>query len=231
MADNDKKKIKIETVRSTGKNTRKDAGKSPESSIIGKYRFPIVAVMCAFVLFVVIWSFTQTVKGINLEKDNPVSAEKEQKEDGQKEEDGQQEEEDKPEEDKVKSGKDINMEALAKKLIKEVGFETKLSKIDDSVASGMISVVDGTELRIYMGNGSSADELILMKAGSESAAEDNMKSAEEHLKELQSSLADYLPEQAKKVDSAVKVQSGDYVFICVTADTEKAAKIINNAVK
>lgn len=229
--DKDKNKIKIETVKSTGRNMKKDTARTQQPSASEGYRFLIVAGMCVFVLFVMIWSFTQTVKGINLEKNRTVSAGVEQAEDRQKDGDGQVENTEKPEEGKAGSGKDIDMEALAKKLIKEVGFETKLAKIDDSVASGMISVEDGTELNIYMGNGSSADELILMKAGNELAAEENMKSAEAHLKELQQSLADYLPEQAKKIDSAVKVQSGDYVFICVTADTEKAKKIINNAVK
>ena len=234
MADKDKNRIKIETVRSTGKNTKKDTAKKPQASAVERYRFPIVAGMCVFVLFVMIWSFTQTVKGINLEKDNPVSAMEDQAQDkdSQKDEDGQADNDNTEEpKEEVKSGKEINMEALAKKLIKEVGFETKLAKLDDSVASGMIAAADGTELKIYMGNGSSADELILMKAESESAAQDNMKSAEEHLKEMQKSMEGYLPEQAKKIDNAVKVQSGTYVFICVAADTAKAKKIINNAVK
>ena len=226
MADN--KKIKIETVKGTGKSTKAGADKKPA---IEPYRFPIVAGMCVFVLFVMIWSFTQTVKGINLEKENPVVAEKEPTQDEQKNGDEQGQSTEDPKAEKVKSGKDINMEALAKKLIKEVGFETKLAKIDDSVASGMIVAADGTELKIYMGNGSSADQLILMKAGSESAAKDNLKSAEAYLKEVKQSLEDYLPDQAKKIDSAVKVQNGAYVFVCVTTDTDKAKKIINNTVK
>ena len=230
--NNDKKKIKIETVRSTGKNTKTGVGQKTQAAAMERYRFPIVAAMCVFVLIVMVWSFAQTVKGINLGNDNTtnmtdvIEPEKDTQDD-----EGQAESTEQPKEDKVKSGKDIDMEALAKKLIKEVGFEKKLTKIDDSVASGMVAVADGTELKIYMGNGSSADELILMKAGSESAAKDNMKSAEAHLKEVQESMEGYLPEQAKKIDSAVKVQSGPYVFICVTSDTDKAKKIMNNAVK
>lgn len=233
MAGNDNKnekvkkinKVKIETVKSTGQDTKTGADK--KLSPIDRYRFPIVAGMCVFVIFVMIWSFTQTVKGINLEKNSPTGSEPSASQQTEQ----PKEDEAEPKKEEVKSGKDINMAALAKKLIKGVSFETKLAKLDDSVASGMIATADGTELMIYMGNGSSADELILMKAGSESAAEENMGNAEAHLKELQQSLADYLPEEAKKIDSAVKVQSGAYVFVCVTADSEKAKKLINNAVK
>ena len=42
---------------------------------------------------------------------------------------------------------------------------------------------------------------------------------------------DYLPEQSKKIESAVQIRCGSYVVICVTSDVQNAEKIVDRYMK
>ena len=82
-----------------------------------------------------------------------------------------------------------------------------------------------------MGNGTYSDELVVMTALSEEDAKQNQKNAETHLSEMQKQFKDYIPKEAKKIDSAVKVRCGCYVVVCVTNDAETAKKTIDTFLK
>ena len=99
--------------------------------------------------------------------------------------------------------------------------------VEDSVAEGMIETAEGTNLQIYVGNGTYADELIIMTAKNESDAKQNQESVKTHLSETKKAFEDYLPEEAKKIEKAVSIRCGCYVIVCVTADYEAAEKTIN----
>lgn len=129
------------------------------------------------------------------------------------------------------AGKEIDADALAKKILDSVAFDVALEKLDDSVAEGMIQTTDGTKLQIYMGNGTNADELVIMTAVSEKNAETNQEYVEEHLKEMKKQFELYIPEQVKKIDNAVKIRTGCYVVVCITSDTETAKRTIESFMK
>ncbi|MBR1741141.1 MAG: DUF4358 domain-containing protein [Lachnospiraceae bacterium] len=128
-------------------------------------------------------------------------------------------------------GKSLDVDALAKKILDNVAFDVELDKLEDSVAEGMISVTDGTKLQIYMGNGTNADEVVLMTALNEKDAEKNQEYVEEHISEIKKQFALYNPKQVRKIDNAVKIRSGCYVIVCITSDTETAKSTIETFLK
>ena len=106
-----------------------------------------------------------------------------------------------------------------------------LEKLDDSVANGMVKTATGTKLQIYLGNGTYADELIVMTGKSEKDARENQQHVRKHFEDMKKSFEDYLPNEAKKIDKAVIIRCGSYLIACVTSDYEKAKDVITKAIK
>lgn len=181
-----------------------------------KRRFYLCAVMAIFVILATGWGVCQVVRAINV-------GEEQQKMTVQP---GEQ-----VEDNSANAGKKIDVDKLVTRVLDNVTFEAELNLLEDSVASGMINAAEGTDLRIYMGNGTYSDELVVMTALSEEDAKQNQSNAETHLSEMQKQFKDYIPKEAKKIDSAVKVRCGCYVVVCVTNDAETAKKTIDTFLK
>jgi len=128
-------------------------------------------------------------------------------------------------------GKTIDVDGLVEKILNKVVFDAELNKLDDSVAEGMVETTEGTKLQFYVGNGTYADELLIMTAKSEKDAKENQENAKAHLTETRQAFQDYIPKEAEKIDHAVSVRCGCYVIVCVTADYETAEKTINAVIQ
>lgn len=194
------------------KNLFRDDAK-PEKQ--ASYRFYACILMAVFVIFVMGWGICQLVRAINTGEEQKILVQP-----------GEQ-----VVDNSANAGKTIDVDKLVDTVLDSVDFEAELNLLDDSVASGMIETAEGTDLRVYMGNGTYADELVVMTALSEKDAQQNQKNAEAHLAEMQKQFNDYLPREAKKIDNAIQVRCGCYVVICVTNDTETASKKIDGFMK
>ena len=95
----------------------------------------------------------------------------------------------------------------------------------------MVKTETGTKLQIYLGNGTYADELIVMTGKSEKDARENQQHVRKHFEDMKKSFEDYLPNEAKKIDKAVIIRCGSYLIACVTSDYEKAKDVITKAIK
>ncbi len=178
----------------------------------GVLRFYACAAMALFVTIAFGWGICQMVRAIN-------EGEEQQKLMAQP---GEQ-----VEDNSANEGKTIDVDKLIARILDRVTFEAELNPLEESVASGMIDVAEGTDLRIYMGNGTYSDELVVMTAPSESDAKQNQRKVENHLSEMQKQFEDYIPKEAKKIDNAVKVRCGCYVLVCVTNDSDTAKETID----
>lgn len=178
----------------------------------GAWRFYVCAAMALFVVIATGWGICQLVRAIHVgeEQQKLVAQPGEQVEDNS-----------------ANEGKTIDVDKLIARILDRVTFEAELISLEESVASGMIDVAEGTDLRIYMGNGTYSDEVVVMTALSEADAKQNQKSVENHLLEMQRQFKDYIPKEAKKIDSAVKVRCGCYVVVCITNDSDTAKKTID----
>lgn len=174
------------------------------------YRLLLTAAMGVFVIAVMCWGVYGMIRDMNQTETVQTEQTKVKKQ--------------------KKTDKKLDENALITNLLKTVAFETELKKLDDSVAGGMIATEEGTKLQVYMGNGSYADEIIVMTAENEKAAQTNQENAKTHLDEMETMFRDYIPKEAKKIENAVRVRCGCYVIVCVTSDTDTAKKVIDAAI-
>lgn len=134
--------------------------------------------------------------------------------------------------DQKKAKETLDTGAFAATVLKKVSFDTKLEKMDDSVTQSMITTSsDKTKVELYMGEGTSADELLIMTVNDESQLELEIENVQQHLTDMQQSFQDYLPKEAKKIDDAVILQSGKYIVACVCSDKDGAGSVIREQLK
>lgn len=210
MARNAKKQaINNSAAKANGKKMWKKGG----ASLKPDFRLLFASAMGIIVLFVFGWGICQLVKNINtagqmMSYDEIQSIKK-------------------IEDNSQNAGKTIDVDELIEKVLDKVAFEAELNELDASVAEGMIETTEGTKLQIYVGNGTFADELVVMTAKNESDAKQNQENVKAHLSETKKEFQDYIPEEVEKIEKAVSIRCGCYVIVCVTSDYETAEKTIN----
>lgn len=181
-------------------------------------RFRVVVAMGLFILFVFIWSSCVSIVGVRAAKDNgkgSKTAETEKKGSGEKDDEK----------------KEITPDALGELLLEGVDFSAKLTKATDSMASNLVIVSDNSKLQIYMASGSYADEIIIIKAADNEAAENDKAAVEQHIRDKRSEFEKYKADEVKKLDNAYIVCKDSYVISCVSNNAEQAEKIVMEALK
>lgn len=127
---------------------------------------------------------------------------------------------------------ELDVEALVQAVLEGVSFDTELAEQDAAVVDSMVmKAVEDTEVMLYIGDGTCADELLIIAAADTESAKQEIDSVQQHLTDMQQSFRDYLPKEAKKIDDAVILQKGRYIVACVCGDREQAKKIIEERLK
>lgn len=129
------------------------------------------------------------------------------------------------------SEKTIDAAALAESLTAEISYDDTLEAVDADTVSMYITLPDEVESVMYMGSGSTAEEVAVFTAPDEDTAKETMESVQEHLNDQTESFQDYIPEESKRVGNAVLEQRGKYVILCVSGDSDTAKEIIEEAFK
>ena len=100
--------------------------------------------------------------------------------------------------------------------------------IDPATAAGLYGVEESEVFACRAAGGVSADEVTIFQCADEKRAQEVLAIAQTRLSDQAESYADYLPEEAVKLQNAAAVRSGSVVAVCVCADAEKAAELIRN---
>ena len=100
--------------------------------------------------------------------------------------------------------------------------------IDPATAAGLYGVEESEVFACRAAGGVSADEATIFQCADEARAAEVLAIAETRLADQAESYADYLPEEAMKLQNAAAIRSGSVVAVCVCADAEKAAELIRN---
>lgn len=129
------------------------------------------------------------------------------------------------------SAKTIDATELAKSLATEIAYDDTLEELDADEIAMYMDVPDGVESVMYMGSGSTAEEVAVFTAQDEDTAKTMMTNVQSHLDDQAESFEDYIPEEAKRVGNAVLEQKGKYVILCVSGDSDTAKEVIEEAFK
>lgn len=121
---------------------------------------------------------------------------------------------------------EIDMEALAGKLLESELFGETLNKADNGIAEILYDIDGASAAMVYVGAGAVADELALFEFSNETDAQSAISLAEERIAALKDSFATYIPEEVPKLDHAVIETYGRYLIVCVS-DGDGASEIIS----
>ena len=127
--------------------------------------------------------------------------------------------------------KDIDASALAKSLVSDITYDDQLEQIDEDDVSVYIDVPEKVNTIMYMGSGSTAEEVAVFTAPDEETARTTEENVQSFLDDQSDSFEKYIPEETKRISNAVLEQKGKYVVLCVSGDSDQAKEIIEKAFK
>ena len=128
--------------------------------------------------------------------------------------------------------KEIDAAALAKSLVSDITYDDQLEQINDEDISYSIDVPKGVDAIMYMGSGSTAEEVAVFTAPDEETARTTEENVQSFLDDQSDSFEKYIPEETKRISNAVLEKKGKYVVLCVCGeDSDKAKEIIEKAFK
>ncbi len=128
-------------------------------------------------------------------------------------------------------GNEPDVKAVAQALQDGIQFEEALSELPQDEIGYYIKLADGVSGVMYISSGSTSEEIAVFEAPDKDAAAAMLANIKEYLQAQRSSFADYLPEEAKRIDDALVVQKGRYAVLCVSAQTDTAKQIVEDQFK
>lgn len=123
--------------------------------------------------------------------------------------------------------KTVDVDQLADELLEQVDFEDELTELDDSMVAALYGIEDAEEQRVYLSSGATAEEVAVFRFATEEAAQAGMETLNQRLESRKADFANYMPDEATRLENAVLERSGCYVALCVSAGDE-ARQIIGN---
>ena len=132
--------------------------------------------------------------------------------------------------------KEYNVDEIADSIARNVPFEDQyIAKLEQrdfalnlySIEPGLVAEKDGAkEAAVYI-SGSSPEMIVCIKAADEASAQFVLEAVEGLISTYITNYTNYGPEQVEKLETAVKIVKGPYVFVTVSNDNTAAAEHIN----
>ena len=124
------------------------------------------------------------------------------------------------------SGKTVDVAALASDLAEKVTFEAPMKELTAEQLGNYVTLPEGAEAAAYMSNGTTAEEIMVIRCGDSSEASAMEAAIKSFLADQRAEMERYLPEEVARLENAVLARKGSCVVLCVTADTQTAEGII-----
>lgn len=116
----------------------------------------------------------------------------------------------------------VDVNQLADELLEQVEFEDELTELDDSMVAALYGVENAQEQKVYLSSGATAEEVAVFRFATEEEAQTGLTAMEQRLESRKTDFANYMPDEAARLENAVLECSGCYVVLCVSAgDTAK----------
>ena len=116
----------------------------------------------------------------------------------------------------------VDVNQLAGELLEQVDFEDELTELDESMVSALYGVEGAQEQKVYLSSGATAEEVAVFRFATEEEARAALAVLEQRLESRRTDFANYMPDEAARLENAVLECSGCCVALCVSAgDTAK----------
>ncbi|MEA4893052.1 MAG: DUF4358 domain-containing protein [Peptococcaceae bacterium] len=122
----------------------------------------------------------------------------------------------------------IDLSSVTERLLTEVPYEEELVPVAPEVFFDLFGVAeeDVAEQYNYFSGGATAEEIVVMKAVGREALDRLVKAAENRIAYQKDIYASYAPEEVVRLNNAVLLTEGDSLFLCISADSDKAREVI-----
>lgn len=110
-----------------------------------------------------------------------------------------------------------------------VTFDDQMTVVDGESALVRYGVDEAydDDCALYISSMATPEEIAVFKTNDRFDADYFTALASAYLAQQKESYSDYAPEQVPKLDTAVVRVCGEYVIVCVSADNEKAASVVD----
>ena len=116
----------------------------------------------------------------------------------------------------------VDVDQLAGELLEQVAFEDELTELDESMVAALYGVENAQEQKVYLSGGATAEEVAVFRFATEEEAQAALAVLEQRLESRRTDFANYMPDEAARLENAVLKCSGCCVALCVSAgDTAK----------
>lgn len=120
---------------------------------------------------------------------------------------------------------DVDLTALCRELTGLCGED--LYELDEDTAKTLYGDLDTEQALVWSSSGTTADEVALFQAADADVAEAVLAAVQQRVEDRRESYADYMPDEAAKLEEAIAEQHGTYVVLCVCPEPDQAREIID----
>lgn len=111
----------------------------------------------------------------------------------------------------------VDIDQLAGELLEQAGFEDQLTELDDGMVSALYGVEGAQEQRVYLSSGATAEEMAVFLFSTEEEAQAAEAALRQRLESRKSDFANYMPDEAERLENAVLERKDCWVVLCVSS--------------
>lgn len=124
----------------------------------------------------------------------------------------------------------VDVTKVADRLLNEIKYDDKLAEPEAETIDILYPGLPQDKIKamkIYVSSsGGTAEEIAAFEANDEEAAKEIETKLNERVETQKASFKNYVPEELKRLENAFVIRKGNYVYLSVSADPDKAKSII-----
>ncbi len=124
---------------------------------------------------------------------------------------------------------DIDVKAVADAILDGGDFKDNLAEVDTTMALTRLYSLDPEQVEasmFYTNSQATAEEIAVIKVKSDEYVQTVKDAYEARIADQKTACESYLPDEMPKLEAAVIYESGNYVVLCVSNDSDKTLEII-----
>lgn len=124
----------------------------------------------------------------------------------------------------------VDVTKVADRLLNEIKYDDKLAEAEKESLDVIYPGLPKDKIKamkIYVSSsGGTSEEIAAFEAGDEETAKEIETKLNERVETQKTSFKNYVPEELKRLENALVIRKGNYVYLSVSGDPDKAKSII-----